>query len=398
MALVTLKRYAEIVTWKDKIQPLGASPGELFDAANCAFAVAMAAIVFKDKALALVHLHAAHLLASALKMEYRIQHVVLEMQRLRNSIGQPDPEGIQAAMALAPMNERRTRFACSVLAEAYLALGDYVTARQVAPAGSGLATFAAALIGEHVPAQQQDDYARLASILMEKDSSSFFTPEYEPELTYAQIIRASRLLHSDARPQAGAVLASIYPTTPDQQVLWALLVLAAQADGVRVTVPPTKVMEILRTGMATIATPLGLRSLLQQHGPRAMLLLGFMPGAPAPFAGNIPEIPLLVGNAVLWKGRGYPLPGATGGRNLVREIQGKRPLVGHSMEKLRFDRAWDAIQMGEQQPVSIAWLMKALAWAARGEPTQQHLWKPALLTLCDLARGEGLSTALAALM
>jgi hypothetical protein len=387
LALITLRRFAEVLAYQDVIYPFDTSPEELFDAANSSFAVAMAASVMGNNPLALTHLHAARMLATALGMVHRVQHIALEVERIQIPLGRANPASIRAVMSSVPMTERRTQFAESVLTEAYLALGDYSTAQQEARHNPGQQAFAAALQGIELPCDADDDYGRLTRYLRGARAEAP-TPDYDPESTYARLIRAMHLLSADGHLQAASLLTSVKTQMADQLVLRGLLLLAAHASGASIGIAPKAVMGDIRTGLAALSSYRGLATFLKTYAPQLYVLLAFMPDVPTLFPEEIMGVPLFSGNVIHWQGRMYPLTGDTGSRMLARSVRGLQPATIHPQERKRFDAAWDATNLEGRVPVSAGRLAVGLAFAASGEPERQAAWRPALNNVLNHLRGK----------
>ncbi|NTX99242.1 hypothetical protein [Deinococcus sp. JMULE3] len=391
-ALTDMKNYAEVMTQARNIYPTGPSQVELFDAANASFAVGLSASVL-ELPEAELHLHAATLLARALRMSNRIQLCELELEGARARIGEGSIEAVDRIMSAYEAPVARQQHANRLKADIALTLGDYrMAVNLVGPADVRGLVATALLNGEvclpEIEAVRTSPYAQLALALRYPDHAIPDGVTIRPFAGYAWLLRVARLLDEPGgADQAGTMLASIETRAADQRVMLGGLILRAHALGAEIQQDPHEVVRMIRSGWERMTTHRPLALYLRERMPDVLMILAHLPGAPAEYVDLIMTLPLFVGNAVRFEGRVLGLPAQRGSVIQTRELTLKAPTRAHSMQKKRYSDAWEGLPLQGRPVVSLARVARAVRWAAQSPGEAQGPWEQALTALVRLARG-----------
>lgn len=399
LALVDLERYAQVYETREEIAPTGSTPAELFDAANASFAVGMAAGALGKAEQSFAALHTALALASALRMRHRQQHVAVELEAVRTALGDASPARIRSGIGSLPMTERRSQRCATVLAEAYMALGAYNSAAAAAAPGSDLQAFIHALLGQPGPLPPADagDYAPLA-LALSGSPVGFSGLISEPEAWYERIVKAHLMTREDRSAAAAAAILMTQPPRPaDQRVLWAVLrwrtIIAGAAGHCHVT----QTLQILDEALAELTVAEHVAGAIRRLAPEMFVLLAGKPSPHQIFGQRFTEVPILMGNYVLYQGRTLKLPGQTGSRLVADAALGKRRKL-HPQERRRFREELESHAL-PQESVNAGWLCRALALTGRAvDATERPRWKNAAESLTRSVQGSDAVSACAQLV
>lgn len=389
IALVDLGRYTEVFGMRDESLPLGAGLPDLFDAGNAAFAVGMAAGMLGHEVSSCGHLMSARGLARALGMTFREQHVAVELEAARTALGDPSPIRIRQAMAMAPMTARRAHRAGAALAEAYMALGDYRAAQLAAPADGDLRAFVDVLLGDEPRELPLDagDYVPLAQAMQGRPVR---LPGLTggPEAMYETLVRGHLLTRTPSTAsQASAVLAARRPRTPDARVYWGSLMWASLAEGASGGVHPSVMVEEIHTGLRDLTVVDDVASVFLRYSPHLYVLLAFMPDAHPAFTARLMDIPLLVGNLVMYQGQAFKMPGKVGCGMVTDMALGRRERKMHPQERSRFFSDLGELQL-PMEPVNLGWAVRAFATVARSMVgVERDRWNTHGLSMCQGLNG-----------
>ncbi|MXV20784.1 hypothetical protein [Deinococcus xianganensis] len=392
-ALNDLKRYAEVMAHARDTFPTGHSQAELFDAANASFAVGLSASVL-ELPEAETHLHAATLLARALRMSNRIQLCELELEGARARIGEGNIEAIDRIMSAYEAPVARQQHANRLKADIALTLGDYRMAVSLVGPTDVRGLVATALLNGEVylpdtEAIRTSPYAQLALALRHPDRPIPDGVTIRPFAGYAWLLRVARLLDEPGgADQAGTMLASIETKAADQLVMLGGLILRAHALGAEVQQSPQEVVDMIRAGWGRMTVHRPLALYLRERMPDVLMILAHLPGAPAEYVDLVMTLPLWVGNAVRFEGRVLGLPAQRGASMQARELALKVPTRTHSMKKKRYSDAWENLPLQGRPVVSLARVARAVHWAAQTTAEPPGPWELALNALVRLARGD----------
>ncbi|MDR6330685.1 hypothetical protein [Deinococcus soli (ex Cha et al. 2016)] len=392
-ALTDLKRYAEVMTHARDTFPTGSSQAELFDAANASFAVGLSASVLELPEAA-THLHAATVLARALRMSNRIQLCELELEGARARIGEGNIEAIDRIMSAYEAPVARQQHANRLKADIALTLGDYRMAVSLVGPTDVRGLVATALLNGEVYLPDTEvirtsPYAQLALALRHPDRPIPDGVTIRPFAGYAWLLRVARLLDEPGgADQAGTMLASIETKAADQLVMLGGLILRAHALGAEVQQSPQEVVDMIRAGWGRMTVHRPLALYLRERMPDVLMILAHLPGAPAEYVDLVMTLPLWVGNAVRFEGRVLGLPAQRGASMQARELALKVPTRTHSMKKKRYSDAWENLPLQGRPVVSLARVARAVHWAAQTTAEPPGPWELALNALVRLARGE----------
>ncbi|GGR16408.1 hypothetical protein [Deinococcus ruber] len=363
LLMVDRELYSEVYNVRDDVTPRGSSEAELFDTANAAFAIGMAASVLGRPETSYAYHLTALTIAQSLGMTARTQHIAIELEAVRTVLGEPNPTRLRSILTEILSSRRFTR-ASTVLAEAYMALGDYRAAAESAPGDSDIKAFATALLGQ--PERTRDllqdvhtgDYLPLAHSLM-GNNCIYTHPSTEPEAGYERIIRSMGLTMSPTTAwQAVSLLGTTPPKTIDQLFFWSALLWAVMSIGVSPGIHPSLILDSLRQSVAAIPKVDDVGNALFTYCPEIFLLLGYMPDAHPYFSSRIMDIPFLAGNHVMFHGKTHKLPGKTGAQIFEDLITGKESKF-HTEERRRFETEMRNAKF-PRPPVNLAWVFRGL--------------------------------------
>lgn len=324
LANITLGQYSTVLQTAEA--PLSSlDPHAVEDAADGAFARGMALGETQRFTEAIAQLRLARTLAEALGMQYRVQHVEMELGRLHTNMGEPDPQLLLNAMARNPLNERRQAWALRLLAEAHIALGDYggaITLLERDHQGfSELQAFALALLGRDQSTMDglplPGTYGQVARALWAlRLGTPFSAPPRtgaSPQSEYGAIVRAWGMLQ--ARPmaaQARTMLLGLTVRTPDQRAHWAAaMVRANQLGGFGDDIDD--LIREFNGALKAMTTRGPFLALLRSLVPDTFALLAMLPGVHEEVAESLPEVPLLTGGEVSFQYQQHRLPGRSNG-------------------------------------------------------------------------------------
>ncbi|GAA5438390.1 hypothetical protein Daqu01_03536 [Deinococcus aquaticus] len=392
LALNDLKRYGEVVIHARNTYPTGATEEELFNAATVSFAVGLSCSVL-EMPEAEIHLHAAAMLARALRMSNRIQLCELEYEGTRARMGQGSIEAIDRIMAAHEAPARRRQHANRMKADIALTLGDYGLALSLVGPADVRGLVATALLGGDVQlpdieAVRSSPYAHLAQALHSPVVPVPAGVTIRPFTGYAGLLRVARLLaEPGGADQAGTLLASMETMAPDQRVMLGGLILWAHALGAEVQQSPREVLDLIRSGWQRMTVHRALALYLRERMPDVLMILAHLPGAPVEYVDLIMTLPLMVGNAVRFEGRVLGLPAQRGASIQARELTLKAPTRMHSMQKKRYSDAWADLPLQGRPVVSLARIARAVRWAAEVPGESRATWELTLSALVKLARG-----------
>lgn len=392
MANIVLGGYPEILATTDP-PLLSLDPYAVEDACDAAFARGMALAeshLFHD---AFGQFLLAQKLATALGMHYRAQHIEIEWGRVLTNAGRPNPTHIIDAMARLPMSSRRRTWALRCLAEAYIALGDYASARlhqQPLPELSDLGHFLAALQGhdEERARCPQGTYTAVTAALWalrhQEPLSLPIQTSSSPQGDYRDLLRAwAQLRTISMADQAHHTLSSLTVRTPDQQAHRAAALIYANAQG-----PHRDDIDLLVREFNTALNAMSGRSqflaLLRDIQPKVFVLLGMLPGIHPDVSSGLPEIAILSGQNLTYRYQQYKLPGrASGSALLVQDAVKPRPDTRpHPMIALRIRHTLEGI--GVTQYVNIGEIVRSLQTFREGARLpRQEAWATAVLHALD---------------
>lgn len=388
-ALVALDQWSQVYAMRDDTLPTGDSPMEWFDSCNASFAVGMAAGVLGKAEVSYAHLATTRVLARGLGMTYREQHVGIELEAIRTTLGDPSPARIRQAMEMAPMTARRTHRSRLAMAEAHMALGDYTAALAESPTESDLRGFLEVLLGRPTSLLTPDmgDYAPLA-LALSGQHIPLPTLTNEPEASYGALTRAHLLTRSPVTAgQAAAVLAARRPKMPDQRLMWSALMWSALTEGATAGLHPVVILDEYRAALAALSKVEDVAGTIRRLAPKIFTMLAFIPDAHPIFTAHLMDVPLLAGNHLMYQGQAFKLPGRAGASVVVTAAAGERPRKMHPQERARF---YDEIERLDLpcEPVNIGWVARAMAAMCRAmSGVDAERWNTHGISLCQNISG-----------
>lgn len=325
-------------------EPQGFMPVDLEDSCLSHAALGMSAAQLGHHRLALEHLRTARTLARAVGLHNRGQQLEVEWHRVRNLVGEANPQEIELLL-LQSMPDRRRAFGQRIHALSLMSLGRYNAALtalgtpgQDSPHDAGLREWLHAQCMlppvrlPHDPIFLQDDpWVRLARTLrsLMNDRKPVIDVEgitYEPQATYARLLSAASLLRPDDLAQGKArknlkktpeetvaliTLGEIAPDRPDQAVVWALLRISAQ---VRVR-PDASLLDCVKTlehALPRLGGSTEILNILKCAGPERYATLLMSPLAGLVDCSGLASQPFLLGRLVVCGAEEMRLMGRSG--------------------------------------------------------------------------------------
>lgn len=394
-ALVALDQWGQVYAMRDDALPTGDSPMEWFDACNAAFAVGMAAGTLGKAEISYAHLMTARVLARGLGMTHREQHVGIELEAIRTTLGDPSPARIRQTMEMAPMTSRRAHRSRLAMAEAHMALGDYTAAAAESPADSDLRGFLDVVLGrsQTLPAPELGDYAPLA-LALSGQRIPLPSLTNEPEASYGALTRAYLLTRSPVTAgQAAAVLAARRPKMPDQRLLWSAMMWAALTEGATAGMHPTVILDEYRAAIAALSKVDDVAGVIRRLTPRTFAVFAFIPDAHPIFTAHLMDVPLLAGNHLMYQGQAFKLPGRVGASLVTDAATGERVRKMHPQERARLQDDLEELAL-PCEPVNLGWVARAIAAMYRATSgAEAERWKVHGLSLCQNISGHDASAA-----
>ncbi|MVN88324.1 hypothetical protein GO986_16380 [Deinococcus sp. HMF7620] len=316
MAAVALRHYPHVLATQDA--PLTSlDPLAIEDTCDAAFARGMALGEAQQITEALAYLLTALKFAEALQMEYRAQHIEMEIGRLHTVLGDPQPERIINAMGRLPLSARRKYWGERLLASAYIAQGDYAAAAiQLAGQNSDLGGFTAVLLG-HEGSCPDGPFAgpttALAALRSGKPFSAPPIPGHSLQADYSALFRAWAMLRTRAMAsQARNLLIHRPVRVADQRAHRAAALIQANAVQSLDDDIDHLIVEF-NNALAQMPVREHFLRLLRAIQPDAYVLLGMLPGIHQEVAESLPEIAILTGTAITYRHTIHKLPGRDGG-------------------------------------------------------------------------------------
>lgn len=318
------------------------SPGEDPLMQEAAFLAAihgsMAACALKDSAFASRLLGRAESLHGVLELKGRDIMLRTEVERINNIEGRSNPDAIRAILR-EELNYHQRQHNVYNLAESLAARGQYRDARrELAFAASddvraaGMRAFYSAMLGEQFEADDsRDDYMRLARAAagarggqFEAESLDF---EHEPQATYGRVL-AMENLHRSFPTAARRILPTLpIPKPHDQQIWWIINRLGALTRGIPVQ-DAHRVYDVWHYALSGIRN---VREILSPTRAGAYadrtLLLASIPGTPDHMLQLRRDMPLLIGEHIVYKGEEIRAAGRIGEVLIAQAINPNMPNI-----------------------------------------------------------------------
>lgn len=374
-------------------RPLGITPEELEDGCDQALARGISARDLRLFDIAQAQLSVAVFLARSLGMQHREQHVMLELAQVLTNQGKPDPEMIEAALAMPiPTSERRREYNTEALAEACMALGDYRRARTLVARAdgpqAGLWAFTSAMLGER-PVEAVDGgdfYSELASTVWGiRDGNAVSPPNvwpHSPKAEYAGLLRVISMVQNRSMlRQARRALAGLSPLTPDQKVwqLAGLIHVGAMGTGEDHVL---QYMQEFAVALDSLRTREYVLPLMRALLPETYLLLALFPHAHPDIEDTLPELPILTGTSLTHRYRVNKLPGRKKGAALAVWSEATGHLLnGHRQAKGRVRETLEELGYTPETPViNLGVALRTISVFGQAAPHhQRQIWDETLM-------------------
>ena len=324
MALVSRGLYGQVLS-TSAVELSSLDPFVVENACDAAFARGMALAEAGDFHGAQAQLLLALRLAQACGMAYRVQHVEMEIGRVRTSMGDPQPQVIIDAMNRLPLSSRRRRWGQRILAEALMSLGDYRAAHAHLVQDCDLAHFTAALLGVDESSRCECPTDRpytsiTAGLWALRRQEAFTAPAVSsssPQGEYGQLLRAWAMLRTRSMAgQARNLLLGLDARTPDHRAHRSAALIQANA-----LAPAGEDIDLLihefNAALRAMSTPDQFLRLLRSIHPECYVLLGMFPGIHAMVAETLPDIPILTGAGISYRFQTHRLPGRANGSPIM---------------------------------------------------------------------------------
>ncbi|UQN10291.1 hypothetical protein [Deinococcus sp. QL22] len=399
---VALRLYDDVLA--ARVEITGHSPLELENTCLVHSALGMAAVQRKQYQRAQEHLMVAVTLAQSLGLQYRLQALEFEWQRVRNIVGLADPAKLKL-MLMRPMSSQRRNFGQRTLAGSFMSLGAYGDALMALGThdndtvhDAGLREFLHVLC-MLPPARSSDDAllspndswfqlaTALRGLINKEEVPDLSAIEYEPQATYARHMASSAMKRVPKLAGAALhLLGDTPPLSPDQGVPWALLGLSAAADGVPIP-NSLKRIQTLEEQLPRLLASAELSRIYRLYMPEQLVLLMLSPLAPLAQGWHLNGQALLCGQTVIAGSEEIKLPGRTG-RTVVLEAIGiaERDELARS-ERKRLQEGLAAF--GGERVVNLGRVLRAYgliasSLKAAGEPVRHAEWALSIQRIEDM--------------
>ncbi|WP_287417684.1 hypothetical protein [Oceanithermus sp.] len=302
------------------------NPIELEEQFYFAFARAGAASQLGKLDLALQHNAVAEFIARTLRMERRLHVVHADILRIRNLMGDPQPEEMAGLYAImGRWNRRLSLWGRRTLVEMHLARGDYTRAHRDAQGDSALEAFTGMLACDGTARPSSGDHGAIANIAQSVLGGHYLPDDVasQPYSDYARVIRAYGLLRRGHPTAAMRHLGPKPPGFPDQRVYWggvALLALAHAGSGGLPPFDPLSIADVVHEGVARMISTDGVVCVMRRYMPDALAALAVHPETHPHLAGGLAEVPLLVGGWVEYRGDRIKVPPTLGEAAILRAL------------------------------------------------------------------------------
>ncbi len=391
MMLVELRALADVRALHGAFMLTSTVPLDLEGACYLNFAAGM---LEPEERQAYALEHAALAFAQACGMSSRAQHIALDLERIRNLLGDGDPDRITQILNARPTPEARRVWGCRLKAGALLLRGRYREVLDVVDADHDSAEFARALLNLGSPqACADNEFSDLAALVWALRGMSAW-PVDAPDARYrgAQPHGYAHLLRAliSRRTTGGYVaypelLGPQPPLMPDQRVLWAALAWEALVFGVEVA-PAGVVLAALRTGQQGLHDQRQVAQLLRFLSPLAAFLVACDPQAPVAWIEQRTALPLLVGQHLLYGAQEIKLPGRTNGAQImvIRALGEEASVQWH--ERRRVERQLEALNL-PCEPINVAHVLQGLHLMRLASVGEQAAWARAVRAALDQMTG-----------
>ncbi len=378
-------------------------PNELEGACYANFSVAMAASMKGDQSRAFGMLHAALAYATSARMYSRAQHIALDLERVRNVLGQGSPARIREIASMFPLTPRREQWMRDLMAGAFLGRGEYVDVLANTAEDSAVRRFTQAMlnIGEAKFIESENQYDSLTNavwalrgrIPWDVTEEEFSQMRGEQPVGYARLFRGLRVIQNGENHAALQGLIGPYPPPiPDQRLLWVTLCWEALAHNVEVTSPGVLVQALQRC-QDDLVYPLDAAKFIRDLLPTTFVALALSPVRIKAFDELLREVPMIVGEHLQNGDQLYKLPGRTnGGQALVRAALGESRQTS-KVERFRVRQELRNLGI-TQEPVNIGDVvmrLQLLREGRRGEAKAR--WDGAVRQVVGMMTGRGLIQA-----
>lgn len=327
--------------------------------------------------------------AQAAGMADRLQYLEFLRYRTLNNTDQPEPENNGEAL-LHPMPAPRRYFGRQGHADGHMSVGDYRTALiHLGPAAADdirTANMRAVLnIFVDFPLLRRPDPSTEWGVVAQglqrlfsgnNDTDGLLQLTQDPTRTWGRMITALMLARGEGYDRHARRTLGTMPVRLDLRAVWVLFhwIIDHRAGRTNLLVQHVRALEDV---CALLRTPRNILLALARLEPELYVLLCNTPAQIDGLGDELPRLPILIGDSVLYEGRSIPAPGRTG-RVYVTEALGLPDDVLDPTEKRRFrNKMSDEGVPGS--PVNLGAVVSLLRAAQPGgDAMDKRMWEDAL--------------------